>query len=315
MLKEISKSDINVRSFQVYKEWTVDQNDILPVFGKHITSSLFDPETDEKSCGVYKRLVYQSVKTQFYHNPATASVLFEQGLRKSYASTDERVIGDDIAVIAIPQVQYGESIKIGSVSLTDGSKTYIDDSNSNLVYNNTIYGNVFYDKGIIVLTNEIVSGSTLSDYSLTYRSTKTIHENEVFIEVLPHEFNVSTNPSAYYEDGQSSYQMIVNNSNYKPYRDREFKGTYLKTFYTSGIRHIRNTQYPYTSSLDPTKFGSFDDYELSGSADMTGSYLAPFITTIGLYDNELNLVAVAKLPQPIKSLPDYPVNFIIRFDN
>jgi hypothetical protein len=33
-----------------------------------------------------------------------------------------------------------------------------------------------------------------------------------------------------------------------------------------------------------------------------------------LIGNDLNMVAVAKLPQPIKSLPDYPVNFIIRFD-
>jgi hypothetical protein len=28
----------------------------------------------------------------------------------------------------------------------------------------------------------------------------------------------------------------------------------------------------------------------------------------------MDLVAVAKLPQPIKSEPDMPVNFIIRFD-
>ena len=53
----------------------------------------------------------------------------------------------------------------------------------------------------------------------------------------------------------------------------------------------------------------------SSSLDSTGSYLAPYITTIGLYDDNLNMVAVAKLPQPIKSLPDYPVNFIIRFDS
>jgi hypothetical protein len=26
------------------------------------------------------------------------------------------------------------------------------------------------------------------------------------------------------------------------------------------------------------------------------------------------LIAVAKLPQPIKSEPNYPINFIIRFD-
>ena len=315
MLKEISKSDINVRPFQVYKEWVLDQTDITPVFGKHITASLFNPITDETSCGFYKRLVYQSIKTQFYHNPATASILFEQGLRKSYASTDERVIGENVAVIAIPQTKYGEGIKIGSVSLTDGTSVYNDDSHSNLVSGSSIYGNIFYDKGMVILTQNVVSGSTLQTYSLSYRSTKTIYENEIFIEVLPNEFNVSTNPSAYYEDGQESYTMIVNNSNYKQYRDRDFKGTYLKTFYTAGIRHIRNSQYPYTSSIDSAQFGSFDDYEISGSSDMTGSYLTPFITSIGLYDNDLSLVAIAKLPQPIKSLPDYPVNFIIRFDS
>jgi hypothetical protein len=42
--------------------------------------------------------------------------------------------------------------------------------------------------------------------------------------------------------------------------------------------------------------------------------LTPFITTIGLYDDECNLLAVAKLPNPLKSLPDIPINFIVRFD-
>jgi hypothetical protein len=60
--------------------------------------------------------------------------------------------------------------------------------------------------------------------------------------------------------------------------------------------------------------GGFDQYEYSSSLDSTGSYLAPFITTIGLYDDNCDLVAVAKLPQPIKSYPDLPVNFIVRFD-
>ena len=59
----------------------------------------------------------------------------------------------------------------------------------------------------------------------------------------------------------------------------------------------------------------FSYYEDNVSLDQTGSFLAPYITTIGLYDNELNMVAVAKLPQPIKSTPDYPINFIIRFDS
>ena len=62
------------------------------------------------------------------------------------------------------------------------------------------------------------------------------------------------------------------------------------------------------------KLAGFEHYDLSGSVDSTGSFLAPFITTIGLYDDNCDLVAIAKLPQPIKSDPELPVNFIIRFD-
>jgi hypothetical protein len=57
----------------------------------------------------------------------------------------------------------------------------------------------------------------------------------------------------------------------------------------------------------------FLNYEESSSIDKTGSYLAPYITTIGLYqDNQL--VAVAKLGQPIKNTINYPLNFLIRYD-
>jgi hypothetical protein len=84
--------------------------------------------------------------------------------------------------------------------------------------------------------------------------------------------------------------------------------------YNHGVKLVRGSNRPYVSKINPNKFGSFDDFAVSGSLDQTGSYLAPCITTIALYDNELNMVAVAKLPKPIKSLPDYPVNFIVRFD-
>ena len=119
MLKEIPKSDIIVRPFKVYKEWTLDEEDIVPVFGKEVTDSAFDNVTDEKSAGQFKRLVYQSTKAQFYRNSATASVLTEVGRRKSYASTDERVLENEIAVIPIPQKYYGEGIKPGTVVLID----------------------------------------------------------------------------------------------------------------------------------------------------------------------------------------------------
>jgi hypothetical protein len=284
MIKEISKSDIITRPIKVYKEWTLDENDIKPIFAKSGSFGDYDSEIDEKSNGFSKISLFRSIKAQFYTNSATASVLTEVGLRKSYASTDERVLENEMAVISVPQRYYGEGMKVGTVVLEDETlgRTYTDDGYSNLIDSGSnIKGNIFYDRGLVVVTKDIVSGSVLNQFTLSYRSTKTIYENEIFISVLENEFNVSQNPSAV-----------------------DFNG--------SDFGKIKLTSI--TSSINPTVTGGFADFEYSSSIDRTGSFLAPYITTIGLYDNDLNMVAVAKLPQPIKSLPDYPVNFIIRFD-
>jgi hypothetical protein len=297
MLKEIPKSDVIVRPLKVYKEWTLDENDISPIFAENPAGTLIDLDIDEVSNGLNKKVVYASIKSQFYNNPATASLLTEVGRRISYASTNERILEDDIAVFSIPQVYYGEGIKPGTVSLEDEQlgRTYTDDGYSNLKYGNQIKGNIFYDRGLIVVAKDIVSGSVLSQFTLNFRSTKTIYENEIFISVLENEFNFSQNPSAVSEtDGVVNTYTVQRPGSIRP-------GDLVnKSFYNAGTKIIND------------EFNYYEDYV---SADPTGSFLAPYITTIGLYDNELNMVAVAKLPQPIKSTPDYPVNFIIRFDS
>jgi hypothetical protein len=312
MLKEIPKSDIITRPFKVYKEWTLDENDISPIFGKNPSNTFVDLDNDEKSQGYNKKVIYASIKSQFYRSGATGSILTDVGRRKSYASKDERVINDDIAVFSIPQVYYGEGIKMGTVSLIDESngKVYSDDSYSNLIDSGSnVAGNIFYDRGLIVLTRDIISGSILNQFTLNFRSIKTIYENEVFLSVLESEFNYSQNPSAVYEDGSSVNKYIVQRPGSTIYND-----LVTSSFYNAGTKYVRGNHFPYVSKLDSKKMGSFDDYQYSSSIDQTGSYLAPFITTIGLYDNELNMVAVAKLPKPIKSMHDYPINFIVRFD-
>jgi hypothetical protein len=297
MLKEIPKSDIIVRPLKVYKEWTLDENDISPIFAENPAGTLIDLDIDEVSNGLNKKVVYASIKSQFYNNPATASLLTEVGRRISYASTNERILEDDIAVFSIPQLYYGEGIKPGTVSLEDEQlgRTYTDDGYSNLKYGNQIKGNIFYDRGLIVVAKDIVSGSVLSQFTLNFRSTKTIYENEIFISVLENEFNFSQNPTAVSEtDGVVNTYTVQRPGSIRP-------GDLVnKSFYNAGTKIIND------------EFNYYEDYV---SADPTGSFLAPYITTIGLYDNELNMVAVAKLPQPIKSTPDYPINFIIRFDS
>jgi len=171
-------------------------------------------------------------------------------------------------------------------------------------------GNVFYSQGLIVFGRS-ASLFLKSTWDLSFKSTQTIYENEYLIIVNEDEFNVSTNPSAIVEVGRET--GFITDSNNKIY----------KTTTNPGVKYIRkkstlengNTlDYRFGSSVNTAISGGFEHWEMSGSADSTGSFLAPFITTVGLYDDNCDLVAIAKLPQPIKSDPELPVNFIIRFD-
>jgi len=305
MFKEISKSDIVIRSFKVYKDQLITQIDVPILYGVSSSFGAYDIDVDGTD-----GILYRSIRSQFYRNSATASILTEVGRRKSYASTDERVLGDSFSLISLPQSKYGEGIKVGSVKLTDIDSTYIDDGFSNLVSGSEIYGNIFYDMGMIIMTSGSSSQSgSLTDFLLEFNSTVTIYENEIFLSVLENEFNVSQNQTAVYTPSVTTQTVQLKGDKYK----RTDSDTTIRIS-TPDIQFIRTEKYPFTSSIDDTVFSSFDDYMFSSSVDPTGSYLAPYITTIGLYDDNNQMVAVAKLAHPIKSYPDYPLNFIIRFD-
>jgi hypothetical protein len=174
-------------------------------------------------------------------------------------------------------------------------------------------GNVFYNQGLIVLTRDSAF-KLQNDWTLDYKSTQTIYEHEYLLIANEDEFNVSQNPSAVVEIGKVT--EFITGSDNKIY----------KVATNPGVKYIRKKStlengdildYRFTGSYsgsNSASFAGFEHYDLSGSVDSTGSFLTPFITTIGLYDDNCDLVAVAKLPQPIKSEPDIPINFIIRFD-
>ena len=171
-------------------------------------------------------------------------------------------------------------------------------------------GNIFYNQGLIVITrnpNDLLK----STWDVSFKSTQTIYEHEYLLIVNEDEFNVSQNPSAVVEVGkETGFITGSDNKIYKVTTNPGVKYIRKKSILTDGT----TLDYSIGSSVNSAISGGFDQYEYSSSLDSTGSYLAPFITTIGLYDDNCDLVAVAKLPQPIKSYPDLPVNFIVRFD-
>ena len=392
MLKRIPKSDISIRPFKAYKEWSFSNDSTeIDLLDANENSSVLSGQFPKNS-------IYGQLRAQFYNGNEDNPFIRTGNKTKIYSNarlTKERFLSGSAKVISIPNVYVGEGIKKGSVILKDNLNqlneiSYFDDSFGNIqdnrdsiiiskidvesrilnfadlseytysgslldndpetfdIQNNTLsmsyngdgyelniismdietgvvivedipflpeesqgikMGNVFYNQGLIVLTRN--SADLLKNsWTIDYKSTSTIYENEYLLIVNEDEFNISQNPSAVVEIGKET--GFVSGSDGKIY----------KTTTNPGAKYIRKKSilengnildYGYTGSVGTKKAG-FEQYDLSGSVDSTGSFLSPFITTIGLYDDNCDLVAVAKLPQPIKSEPDIPVNFIVRFD-
>lgn len=273
-----------------------------------------------------------------YKDDGYGNIVRDGGVTITLAEFD--ILSDSIVFIDLDSNVYSGSIDNNSLDLNNNTITVtyngeeyemvlvsIDFANEEItlvsapfitsIGSETKFGNVFYEQGLVVFTRN-VSNFLTSNWEINYKSTETIYEHEYLIVVSKDEFNVSTNPTSFVEVGKVETDWTVSdgmNPNFKPYK--------IKVQPNPGVRYIKKLgknevgqtiDYRYQSNLNTASFGGFEQIEASSSVDITGSFLTPFITTIGLYDDDDQLVAVAKLPQPIKSLPNIDMNFIIRFD-
>ena len=124
--------------------------------------------------------------------------------------------------------------------------------------------------------------SAANTYEVEYRSTHTIYENEVFIRVPKDICNVSTNPSA-------TFNNITLNAGTSHYHDHQ------------------------DSSLDLAVQSNLLPGEHIKHMFQSGTAL-PYITTLGLYNDRAQLIAIAKLAQPIQKRDDIDMNFVVRWD-
>ena len=79
---------------------------------------------------------------------------------------------------------------------------------------------------------------------------------------------------------------------------------------------VQNTEF--NLSYNPTlvnnyQSGSLKDFA-TGSALPSGSYFTPYATSIGLYNDNNELLAVAKFSKPILISPDTDMTFVVKYD-
>ena len=99
---------------------------------------------------------------------------------------------------------------------------------------------------------------------------------------------------------------------YRYVLDSAYTASYKSTMtiYELGVI-VRTPRGTMNVSSNPTTLLD-DDFTIASFA--TGSDFQPYITTIGLYNDRNEMVAVAKLAQPIKKREDVDINFLVRVD-
>lgn len=252
-----------------------------------------------------------------------------------------RQLNGNASIITIPKKFFGEEIKPKSITITDNStdatKTLVDDGLGN-IYDNTysssyaiaseslgpagssltgsVIGNVMYGQGLIVITetgsyNRVGSTSGSDGWSVSFKSTQTIYEREVYCNVDRGEFLGLKNPTAYpgnsgsfsIPEGILSGSWSTGHTNITPL----FPAS--SSFKTKVITEDNGSGGINTYTVNKTYYGtgSYRDF-------VTGSNFAPYITTIGLYDNNNDLLAVGRLAKPVKNDKELNISFLLRFD-
>jgi hypothetical protein len=189
--------------------------------------------------------------------------------------------GEIIGVIAIPSNLFGEYIKPGTFTLSYESGSFTDDGEGNLLHSSSKVGDIIYEHGIITLTSDGIPGTQGYGF-VYYGSTDYGGADAAFILDLINSQNITCSFDSTITIYESQYKCTI--------RENEFNFSQNPTL-TSGS----------------TNSGKVYDYA-------TGSYFNPYITTVGLYNNNKELLAVAKLAQPLPLSAVTDMNILINLD-
>ena len=322
-LKTLTNKDVIITPFIVNKQFTSSGD--IPSYNDGNIFTTSGSNTPYPLSGGFQEtgsasLVYNSIKQLYYgnyledgndglvSNAATASFnpdgtitgpRYTTDYNNNIQSIDERRYfptssGDQIHIVSIPSNKFGNFIKPGSLTLTltlykEAFDFYIypleDDGQGNIIVktatSTTYYnvgdhvGNVIYESGVIIITGKNGEGYPYSSPS------NFIYKMEV--ENLSWESSVTI-----YE---TQYKCTM--------RASEFNYSTNPTLITSSSRGQNN--------ILTSGSATYSDF-------VTGSVFSPFVTAVGLYNDNQELLAVGKLAQPLQTSQTTDTTILINID-
>ena len=266
----------------------------------------------------FQSTVYSSIKQLYYSNYLSGSLGMIGGTATASFNADGTVTGknystnyynypqtdldpfkyfptasgDTIGVMSIPKNLFGDQIVPKSLRIDTLSGSYIDDGEGRLKRlrpfpaGQIFVGNVIYQHGIIVLTGgsrKEVLGETGEygdeNYGTSIYGGRNFDANDVLNFVTGS--NVTCSFSSSFNFYETQYKC------------------------TAGESEFTLTQNP--SIISSSRNGAV--YKFA-----TGSYFEPYITTVGLYDDNRELLAVGKLAKPVQTSRTTDTTILVNID-
>ena len=235
-------------------------------------------------------LNYRSIKHLYYDNFNTSASVLISGSYEHYLESSlfsgSRQLNTSSSIFSIPKNIVGTYInpstfEISAVFGTSASdrRKLIDSGEGYLTFSGS---------AVTDLPASITSSISVGD--INYRHGTVVITDQDIVNWL----NVS---SSYTASWEATYPVFTLN-NYCKIKSSEFNFT----------------QNPSACQSEDTLSGSLSYSGGLPKNNVTGSYFAPYITAVGLYNDAHELIAVAKLGQPILKSKTNDMTFVVKFD-
>ena len=200
-----------------------------------------------------------------------------------------------IGVLSIPKKMFGDQVVPKSIIITTPSGSYYDDGEGVLWRNTPTLGtgsairvgNVIYEHGMIVLTGGTRKEGTgefyvygTAEYGDATWNGRTVGVSDIdnFVDTL----NITCSFSSSFTIYETQYKCTIAESEFN-------------------------------YSLNPTTIsGSSNDGTVFNF--ITSSFFSPYVTTVGMYNNSSELMAVGKLAQPLPTSRTTDTTILVNID-
>jgi hypothetical protein len=289
---KLNKQDAFITPYTAHKTWSITKGDFesygLRVYNALSSSGeIYTDQATSTTDSQYAELVYKNLEHLYYsrfkNNEVTSSRYdtFDQTTLNEYVT---RQLFTTASILSIPKDIFGHAIKPKSFSLTGTTSTvlYVSASyvSQSYIEPDHVDGFNLYDDGEGVVRDRNKDGDKVGDIiyphgQVIITDLTTAEELQLLVD--------------YTASFQSSYDIFTHTYNCR-----------------SNQSQLNFSQNPSTYSNTP----------ITGSINrnITGSYFQPYVTTVGLYNDANELIAVGKLGQPVPKSQHVDTTFVVKFD-